>query len=59
MLLCHCVFPIGIPSGVNPASKEQYLSDADFSTKFGMTKAEFNGMPAWKKKAKKEQLKLF
>jgi hypothetical protein len=49
----------GIPEGVNPAAKEQYLSDADFSEKFGMTKDAFNSQAAWKKKSQKEKLKLF
>jgi hypothetical protein len=39
--------------------KEQYLSDAEFTAKLGMSKAEYDKLPAWKKKQKKETLKLF
>jgi hypothetical protein len=49
----------GIPVGVNPAAKEQYLSDGDFTAKFGMDKAAYDALPAWKKKDKKQTLKLF
>jgi hypothetical protein len=48
-----------IPEGVNPTKKEQYLSDADFQQKFEMSKAEFNALPEWKRKFKKEKLKLW
>jgi len=49
----------GTPEGVDPTKKEVYLSDAEFSDKFGVSKAEFEALAAWKKKAKKETLKLF
>jgi len=44
---------------VDPTKKELYLSDDEFSAKFGSTKAEFEALAAWKKKSKKEALKLF
>eukprot|EP00971_Amphidinium_carterae_P182521 3622403-Amphidinium_carterae.1 len=44
------------PGGVDPARKEEYLSDEEFQTVFGMTPAAFRGLPKWKqsnlKKAK-------
>jgi hypothetical protein len=49
----------GIPEGVNPTAKEQYLTDEVFNEKFGMSKDAFNSQAAWKKKAQKEKLKLF
>jgi len=34
---------------VDPAMKEQYLSDGEFENIFGMTKVTFNQMPLWKR----------
>lgn len=47
------------PEGVDPAKKEMYLSDADFQSVFGMDKAAWEKMPAWKRKNKKKEAKLF
>lgn len=49
----------GLPDGVDPTKKETYLSDAEFSEKFGMDKAAFAALPAWKKTASKKKLGLF
>jgi len=49
----------GCPDGVDPTSKEQHLSDDDFAAVFGMSKEEFNGMAAWKRKKAKQQHGLF
>lgn len=47
------------PSSVDPAKKEEYLSDADFNKLFGTTKDAFNTQPKWKKDKKKKELGLF
>jgi hypothetical protein len=39
--------------------KETYLSDAEFQTLFGTSKAEFAKQPGWKRQAKKKELGLF
>jgi hypothetical protein len=44
---------------VNPANKEEYLSDAEFSKLFGVDKATFKAQPKWKKDTKKKELGLF
>jgi advillin len=49
----------GIPDGVDPTMKETYLSDAEFQTLFGTSKAEFAKQPGWKRQAKKKELGLF
>lgn len=46
-------------SGVDPSRKEQFLSDADFATVFGMDKAAFAGMPKWKQQGAKKKAGLF
>jgi len=35
------------------------LSDEEFVALFGCSKADFNGMPAWKRNNKKKSLGLF
>lgn len=45
--------------GVDPSCREQYLSDADFKTVFGMGKAEFAQEPKWKQMAAKKAKELF
>ena len=44
---------------VDPLAKEQYLSDADFKATFGVTKAEFAAMKAWKQAEPKKKAGLF
>jgi villin 1/advillin len=48
-----------VPNGVDAANKEQYLSDAEFQTVFGVPKREFDSMAAWKKKNLKKKFGLF
>lgn len=44
------------PSGVNPNTREIYLSDSDFKSIFKKTKKEFANLPRWKQvRAKKDQ----
>jgi len=48
------------PKGaVDIAKKEDYLSPEDFQQLFGMTKAQFNALPSWKRKDKKQKVGLF
>jgi hypothetical protein len=47
------------PPSVNPANKEEYLSDVEFVKLFGVDKAAFRVQPKWKKDAKKKELGLF
>ena len=49
----------GIPEGVNPAAKESYLDDATFKEVFGMDKAAFGALKAWKQKDLKKSKGLF
>ncbi|KAM8976191.1 advillin [Pelodytes ibericus] len=48
-----------LPEGVDPARKENYLSDRDFVSVFGITRGEFSALPAWKQLNIKKQLGLF
>ena len=45
--------------GVEPHKKEMYLSDADFTTVFAMSRSDFKALPAWKAKAAKQKVGLF
>ncbi|KAJ1472263.1 Villin headpiece, partial [Baffinella frigidus] len=47
------------PEGVDPAKREVYLSDLDFQTAFGLTKAQFGGKAQWQRESAKRKLKLF
>lgn len=49
----------GIPEGVNPKSKEYYLTDEDFNALFGMTKDAWEGLKEWKRKDFKKKQGLF
>jgi hypothetical protein len=45
--------------GLDYKNREKYLSDTDFQNAFGCTKAEWTGMPGWKKTKAKRSLGLF
>lgn len=47
------------PDGVDPTHKEQYLTDDVFQSLFGMSKADFNAQPLWKRKKQKKEHQLF
>lgn len=49
----------GVPAGVDPTRKEDYLSDADFEVLLKMGRDAFAKMPAWKKQAAKKNAKIF
>ena len=48
-----------LPDGVDPAQKEEYLSDAEFVTVFGVDRITFRGMPKWKRDQQKKTKGLF
>jgi len=48
-----------VPEGVDPTKKEQYLSEAEFKTVFGISKTEYNALPAWKAKPLKQKANLY
>jgi len=49
----------GVPAGVDPTRKEEYLDAATFAKLFAMDKAAFLALPKWKRDAKKKELGLF
>ncbi|XP_047202715.1 advillin [Girardinichthys multiradiatus] len=51
--------PNELPKGVDPSEKEKHLSDADFSSLFGMTKDNFASLPQWKQLNLKKKTGLF
>jgi len=48
-----------LPEGLDPTQKEQYLVEDEFKTRFGMSRAEFNALPQWKKNALKKKAGLY
>jgi len=46
------------PQGIDTAVLESYLSPVDFKKSFGVTLAEFNKLPGWKKTEMKKKLGL-
>jgi len=49
----------GRPADVDPARREQYLSDSDFQSVFGMSFADFQKSPKWKQQNAKKSKDLF
>jgi hypothetical protein len=47
------------PESVDPSRKEDYLSPAEFQVVFGMDRAAFDALPAWKKANLKKSKHLF
>ena len=47
------------PGGVDPAAREEFLSDEDFVATFGMDMAAFKALPKWKRAAAKKKHGLF
>jgi len=47
------------PESVDPASKEEYLNDAEFSQLFNMERSDFDSLPRWKQQTLKKQANLF
>lgn len=47
------------PRGVNPASREEWLSADEFATVFGMSFGAFRKLPWWRRRILKQQVALF
>lgn len=45
--------------GIDPAVKEAYLSDADFEEVFGIERARYESLAAWRKIDHKKRVGLF
>nr|XP_034983611.1 villin-1 isoform X2 [Zootoca vivipara] len=48
-----------LPSDVNPSRKEDYISDEDFLSVFGMSRQNFAALPQWKQQNLKKEKGLF
>ncbi|XP_052812817.1 advillin-like isoform X2 [Mya arenaria] len=48
-----------LPAGVDPKTKEMYLSQEEFQSVFGMTYTDFLSKPIWKQQALKKSAGLF
>ncbi|XP_062058075.1 advillin [Lepus europaeus] len=48
-----------LPEDVNPAKKENYLSDQDFVSVFGIPRGQFAALPGWKQLQLKKEKGLF
>ncbi|KAF0883353.1 AVIL protein, partial [Crocuta crocuta] len=48
-----------LPEDVNPAKKENYLSEQDFISVFGITRGQFDALPGWKQLQMKKEKGLF
>ncbi|TSK92916.1 Villin-1 [Bagarius yarrelli] len=48
-----------LPEGVDPARREEYLSEEDFALVLGVARMDFYGMPLWKQKNLKKEKGLF
>jgi hypothetical protein len=49
----------GAHDNLDPANKEKYLSDSEFVAHLGCQPNEFDGLPGWKKKQKKQSLGIW
>lgn len=48
-----------LPEDVDPAKKENYLSEHDFVSVFGITRGQFVALPGWKQLQMKKEKGLF
>ncbi|KAL8183063.1 UNVERIFIED_CONTAM: Villin-1 [Gekko kuhli] len=48
-----------LPKDVNPSRKEDYLSEEDFTTVFGVSRQDYATLPQWKQQALKKEKGLF
>merc|ERR1712032_554422 len=51
--------PTRRPADVDPSRQEQYLSNEDFESVFGMSPDSFSKMPKWKQQNLKKTKELF
>lgn len=49
----------GVPAGVDPSRKEDFLDDAAFQSAIGMSRSDFAALPKWKRDAKKKEIGIF
>ena len=56
---CEELKKLTLDDGIDPTKKEDYLSAADFASVFGMERAAFGALPAWKRLQKKKEVGLF
>ena len=55
----HDALKSGLPAGVDPTCKEEYLDNATFAALFNVDRAAFKAMPKWKRDAAKKNVGLF
>ena len=48
-----------LPDGVDPSTKELWLSDEEFMHIFGTVKDSFKSLPKWKQSKKKKEVGMF
>nr|KAF6493713.1 advillin [Rousettus aegyptiacus] len=48
-----------LPEDVDPAKKENYLTEQDFVSVFGITRGQFDALPGWKQLQMKKEKGLF
>ena len=46
-------------AGIDVTRKEDYLSEEEFAEVMGMSRVEFQGLAAWRKKQKKQAIGIF
>ena len=46
-------------AGIDPTMKESYISDAEFSKVFSVSRKEFENLSKWRRDAKKKEVGLF
>ncbi|XP_066975023.1 villin-1-like isoform X2 [Macrobrachium rosenbergii] len=51
--------PEKLPQEVDPTRKEEYLSDPDFKTVFGVDREDYDSIPQWKRNNLKKKAGLF
>ncbi|XP_069559559.1 LOW QUALITY PROTEIN: villin-1 [Brachyistius frenatus] len=51
--------PSDLPQGVDPSQREDYLSDLDFESVLGSTRADFLRLPKWRQNDLKKKAGLF
>jgi len=48
-----------LPEGIDATQKEQYLLEDEFTSRFGISRAQFNALPAWKKANARKKAGLY
>ena len=50
---------LNVQDGIDPTRREDYLTEAEFSSIFGMARDAFKALPQWKRTQKKKDVGLF